>query len=126
MLSPGLVAYDAYCTSLYGVHAHPDDYHTLSWGQRQAWDAAAQAVLAQAAHGVDGTGFVPPGVSQPRGPQEPPPRRWTPQPLVLDLDPDVQREDTPWMSQIVGDFYAGESNQQIPAGLMRPKEETPP
>lgn len=42
--TPGQVAYAAYCRVVYGAHAHPADYHTLTWGQHEAWEAAAQAV----------------------------------------------------------------------------------
>jgi hypothetical protein len=44
--TPGQIAYAAYCSVTYGADAHPADYATLTWGQRDAWEAAAQAVLA--------------------------------------------------------------------------------
>lgn len=44
--TPGQVAYAAYCRVVYGVHVRDDDYAELTWGQHDAWEAAAQAVLA--------------------------------------------------------------------------------
>ena len=45
--TPGHICYAAYCLVTYGAAAHPADYSTLTWGQRDAWEAAAQAVLEQ-------------------------------------------------------------------------------
>jgi hypothetical protein len=62
--TPGETAYEAYAARLprlpFVTYIPP--YGLLEVEHRMAWEAAAQAVLAWRAQGVDDTGFAPPGL----------------------------------------------------------------